>query len=948
MIINVDSTGSTINLRYQYASGCQAQSLSMIKSDTADTWYSVTVLGNAITITVSDNSSSETPRSGSVTPYIESIGDICTSNTIEIFQYGNVVCECKDMVIDLFAIPVSGVSANSKIGTYGFYGERCSSLTIEGVIKEIENKTTIATLAFSNGEIFVNSAIPENTSDSFKEFDVEITYDGRPCASYHLSQEGKEVQCDCQHINYFINQRNVHFGLDGSWEQEVLILSADTHGCGSLSAVTEGGTIFLNDNIRVDISDNGHYYQWYSTIKAVSSDTPGTINIYYKNRDESSFEERCSTAITVDCRSDQVFYTCSLISGKQNLLFTNGYYDDVYCIHIENWYVTNSFSTYQNQNVKFVPRLVNDVTEDYLSQAKITYASLPLDSSGVQLNTIIITNTTRHGASTICLEDTDNPLIVIDDTSSARKVYFAVDVYVNDIKCFTREGMYVANESEANLTKCEIIEDYLYKRWSGNTNDIFERSAYEDWRGGHSGENCDVYYNTCGQGRYCMKAAPEVFTYDQTGKDISGDNNWQQIPLSCITYYNSYIEMLSYIIGRTHCIEGRGLSFDGHSVPKIILDKKASEPSYFELESEDSYYTNWTKLISGDTAYTYTKEIVTFDNYTNHNLHFYDVIDDGVFDCNIPISLTIFLRATKQETYQDNLDYSSCSTLMTDLAVLSGDPSSYGEGGGIKLDTTKAKDAWLANGYIKSLTFNYTIPHELVKLENTDSGEIITLNLYWDNQALNASIKSVYSEYYKTIFASYDFDASVIDDAFEALNLCGECESKVYELIAPTSSTVTSFTITTSDYTLTCLVSICATHFSNGTEYNCNNIRYCSDQPMQFNIATHQTYDYNSIVSQGQDIGTFTSISDTQNFRLVGNLASVSIISAFTYNYATGVIHMELDSNYHSGDPAQPPLTTSVIFVKQMRECGTNEWISCNGTGDVSDTIEITFNNVPT
>lgn len=850
-------------------------------------------------------------------------------NSIKVIQ--NKACNCEDLVVDLYAIPQSGISDNSIIGTYSI---ECEDNLLDGEIKY--NGTLTNNVTFSNGYIHIVGTIDANTSDYFKEFTFDIKYKNQLCSTYDLSQEGSNVKCDCQSIDYYIQKNHTQFGLDGTSGYEVLIASADTHGCGSLSAKTFNGTVFENDEIRTDNPNDGHYYYWYATVSAVTANSTSTINVYYKKRNESSFEDNCYTPITVECKSSYRFYTCDVITGKQELKYTNGYYDDSYCIYVDNWIVNKPFSSYYGQTVTFKPRFVNDVTESYLSTAKRTYASVPLNSDGVQLNTITVNNSHYSGGTYDVLYDHSLPLVSIGSSNAARKVYFAVDVYVNDMFCFTREGMYVANRSEASLTKCDVIRSYIYKYFGNRTSDSFDRDKYEDWHGnGVDSKGCDGYYGTCGYNYYCFKATPSAFTYDQNGSDVLGDDNWQQIPFDCIFGNNTYAEMLRYTFSNYQCMQGSGLSFDGTLKPQIKLSQPTSV-SHYEFEvGDDGYCTNRVRLISGDTSSSYTKDRINFNNYNyGYSVRFGD--KEEVFDCsNITFNLDVWLRANKEKSYEDNLDYSSCSALSRDLTVATD---------AIRLRTTTAQDAWKAGGHITTLRFDYTFPHTEVQLKNIeDDSDVITLNLYWDESSLNAKIKAYYDSQLYRIYPEYSYNTDAIRDAFYALNLCNECQVKDYKIILPSATVITSFTVDTADGSLTCSVNMETTRDNNSNiRYECSNLRSCGDQPITFAIDTPQTYDFDSIVSQGVNVGRFTPITDTQNFRVVASYDSNTPISSFTFNYTTGVIHMVLDSSYRASS-AETTQAISVLFAEQMNNCD-GEWVTCRN----SDTILIKLTNIPT
>lgn len=930
MIINVDSSGSTINLSYQYASGCQAQSLSMIKSDTADTWYSVAVLGNTIEITVDDNSSSETPRSGSVTPYIESIGDICTNNTIEIFQDGSVACGCGDIIIDFFAIPVDGVSADTKIGEYGTSSGQCliDSDSLKGSIKQIESKAKVADLYSMNGEIFVNSEISANTSDSFKEFDVEIVYDGNTCASYRLSQEGKEVQCDCKHIEYFIKERNVNFGVHGSWEQEVLIASADTHGCGDLLATANSGSVFSADTIYEHISPNGHEYRWSVIVNAYNDARTSTINIYFKKRDEPFFSNNCRTSVTVHCGPQYEFYTCSSLIRHDNervlpqYIFVENFYDKSICFNAKTYLL--KVRSFNNTRVQFVPRLINDTTQSYLDDVKNQYINIPYDASGVELKTEEVS----EGYSSY-VHSTEN-VIRVSPSNSARKFYFAIDCYVNDEYCFTREGIFVANQSITSVTKCDLINFWLRSKELSNVD------CFDNWRC----YNCDsdTCQIACLSDGITADTTPNIFRYGTNGKDIQGENNWEAIyDIFEGQYYNDFlVELVKqrnnhsadtyYSDGvNTNCLDFYDLPFNRYFTPRIkILDTGFTFSTNWEFEMVNGEYTNRVRLIKGDTKNGYLKEWMSLGYEDDGYFEFIDDAGERI-QCDNELNLRIFLRACETQEHVDNLDYSSCEALSEHISASTSDALVF---------DNVAHEAWLAYGDIRRIEFLGTIPHEQVKLTKTypAPSQVITIpNLYWDDPDLDAEISKVYWEGSKLLRPELNFNREVIGDFVDGL--CTRCEANSYNVNLPdTAVVVTAFTVNS----LTCVTSteLHVNDFATYIDFGCYNYPSCYDiTNVEYTIpVTNYTFDAGATIEIGTFVGTFRDTANTfdgSNYALNYYVDEGAAIYSFAFDYTLKKIYMTFaDSSYRAEGSEKDE---SFTLKAQYKNC-SDEWKDCINT----------------
>lgn len=916
----LSNSGGNLLLCYYNEDTCVTD----ITASSDEPWIAnASVYRNHITATVESNDS-VSARTATITVSSLTESGTCT-NEFTVTQ--SPTCTCDDLIVDLYTIPSSGVGTNETIGLY--YIECTDDSLISGEIKY--NGSHVSDVTFSNGNITINGSIGENEETSFKEYTLLVKYDGVSCTPYTLSQEGQEVQCSCSAISYFVDSVNTTFSLSGSNGQEVMIASADTYGCGSLSAKTNLGTVFVNDTLREVISPNGHYYYWYATVKQVSADTTSTINIYYADRDKKSFDEDCKMSVSVWCLSN--FYTCDLITSKPALVY-NGYYDDNYCVYVDNWEVSHSLIESDGQSVTFVPRLISEITSPYpqLAIADRMYSSITVNDSDIELNRVTIKKTTSASGN-IILRDYNTPLITIYNASEERKVYFAVDVYVNGVLCptLTREGIYVGNESVSTLTKCDVIEKYLQK--TSKTTERYESDSYENWSGGiFGGEKCNVYYQTCGTGYNCLKSAPSGFTYNQNGSDVLGDDNWQEIPFGCVFKGKTYAQMLS--ASTNSCVQGTHLSFDGSLMPQLKISEPSSLPSHYEFESDgNGGYTGRVRLISGDTSSSYINEEVVFSNQSDYNKSLKFADEEESFSCSASSRtyLRVYLRAKKDTSYVDELNYSSCSDLERDLTI-----STYS----VKLATEKAQNAWRAGGYITTLSFNYAIPHEKVNLENTSDGSIITLDLYWDDATLRARIVTHYSAYSSTIYPQYDYDTSVVRQVFDALVICNECEEKHYKVALPTSPSVSSFTIDTADGSLTCEASIIPTDRNSSTVYGCSKIRKCSDQQVTFNIESAQTFDFT--LGQVELSGSFTTnITDTVNYRLEARYDSNTPISEFVFDYANGRIYMTFDGDYHG----QQSEAVSVGFAEMMKDCETGNWIQCGG---LVGQVVFTITNIPT
>lgn len=904
MTINVEASGGTFVLNYHFNEECVNQELSMVKSNPSDTWYSVTVSeGNkTITIAVTDNGTNPNVRSAFVTPHLESKGD-CPNSVIYITQQGTKICTCQDLIVDLYAIPQSGISNNAIIGTYSI---ECKTNLLGGAVKY--EGTTVNAVRFENGYIRLVGTIDANTSDSFKEFTFEILYDGDLCSTYNLSQEGTNVKCDCASIEYYIKKKYTKFNWDGTSGNEVMIASADTHGCGSLSAKTFTNTIFVNDSIRTEVSDNGHYYYWYATVKNVNIDSTSSINVYYKDRDESTFQVDCYTAITVSCLGSTP--TCgNLVQKKDSAQMIYYDYDD--CIFVKDYPIYSNMDA--DDRITFVPHLITEeeATDPQMQLYKRIFSSITTDYSGVEVvnNEVTIEGPQNIGSSSSgTVSNMLNPLISAD-ASSPRKFFYAIDVYVNSKFCYTEQWLGVANQALGQISKCDVLSDYgAYKDSS------LEYGSFDGWP--RDGYDSSAYNLKSGMR---IQTTPSVFVYNSNGSDISGQTNWQSFDMG--KAFPSYRNML-LALGYNNCIiNALSDAFNIDLTVKVKFTSPMQTSQHFVIETDNNgNVTSRVKLISGDTSASYVKEIIPL------NYQFYD--EEETLNC---MNVDLYLRARKETSYVDRLDYTSCSTLMQHLTVTSD---------GINLDNT-AEEAFRAGGLISHLSFNGIIPHEKVQLKNMDDGTLITLNLYWDDPSLGAYVVTrVGGGYYSyQLYPSVYYDTNIVWNAFQALNVCGACEEKEFDVTIPSSLVATSFTVSS----LVCSINNMRVSDGESSFYHCSTIKKCSDINVEYSIQSSQTYSFPSIVGSAQEVGTFAGITDTQNYRMIASFDNGTPISSFNFDYTNRKITMLLNSGYHAVS-TETTQTVSVLFITQVLDCNTNQWVQC----ETSDIISITLTDIPT
>lgn len=233
----------------------------------------------------------------------DSNASVCTS--ITIVQEAAIVCDCSKALIVTKSIPSSGVPSGTSIARITARSPLdcgISNISLSG------NNTTygIRLSGLNPYSAITIDAIPANESEDINPFALSYNVGSAPC-HVRIPQEGTDIKCSCESIDSFITATKTIFPLSGSGGQ-VLILSADTKGCGTLQISGTSQTMFDGGEVTVSaLSDSK--YEVYCTV--LSSNTPydsASINISFKNNEEEAYSG-CTSVITIE--RNQYYFDCS-------------------------------------------------------------------------------------------------------------------------------------------------------------------------------------------------------------------------------------------------------------------------------------------------------------------------------------------------------------------------------------------------------------------------------------------------------------------------------------------------------------------------------------------------------------------------------------------------------------------------------------------------------------
>lgn len=265
--------------RYTANTECVATSNIVATSDVE--WLeNITTANGKITIgTVSANTNSES-RSGNVTvsySYPSGGRSVACNQIIEVTQQGSS-CNCDSLVlVEKKVIPQSGDTGGLVILSYTST-TNCDDITFtesEGKLSLTTNKI-VSTQGWVKYDVELTNKVEENTSASSINYTIVMNVNGSPCLGKNQQVEQLGADCTCESINSRFVYVESMMPTSGTGGEEIMILSADTEGCGTIEARDqpgEEGILEPYGDKLARVETNGNYVYVYAIGNAWTDET---------------------------------------------------------------------------------------------------------------------------------------------------------------------------------------------------------------------------------------------------------------------------------------------------------------------------------------------------------------------------------------------------------------------------------------------------------------------------------------------------------------------------------------------------------------------------------------------------------------------------------------------------------------------------------------------------
>ena len=204
---------------------------------------------------------------------------------------------------------------------------------------------TIGVTTSENSIVVTNCS--ENTNSGATEHNIYISYSGSDCKTIKVIQNGAGIRCDCSDVYKMIAP--VSRIYDNNAHSNIMIASADTQGCGEVSASTDSTMLVGGELRRQEVSDG--VYKFWADIAANTTGQYRTadINVYFKKKSSSGFEPCDNYVITIlqtenppSCTD--IYFSGSMVNGTISLL-TNETKEIIDVSTFLNLNYTTSFTT---------------------------------------------------------------------------------------------------------------------------------------------------------------------------------------------------------------------------------------------------------------------------------------------------------------------------------------------------------------------------------------------------------------------------------------------------------------------------------------------------------------------------------------------------------------------------------------------------------------------------
>lgn len=182
--------------------------------------------------------------------------------------------------------------------------------------------------------------IPSNVGgDDFITYEIKYTDDDGCSTSIDYEVPPCDPQCECSDIEGRITYTNTYLPVPSQIQRNVMLFSANTQGCGSISAFCSSthSSIFSSDGdnlVRVEEIETNKKYAVYANVRPYREEgnkRSCTVNIYITKRDGVSCQEIVKTFVqdeTINCAallSTSSWGVERYLGGKLITSFNGGY-----------------------------------------------------------------------------------------------------------------------------------------------------------------------------------------------------------------------------------------------------------------------------------------------------------------------------------------------------------------------------------------------------------------------------------------------------------------------------------------------------------------------------------------------------------------------------------------------------------------------------------------------
>lgn len=431
-------------------------------------------------------------------------GDKVCSKTVVVMAR-SIDC-CNEITVNEPSdmIPANGITATTAITTF------TSTCGFDGITVRGSNGLTVST---NNGTIYIDSC-DENEDEETKDYTIYIDYNGSECKTITITQEGG-IKCECSSMSKFIDVTQRIYG--NNRQENVLIATADTQGCGEVSAKTNSNMLEGRELVREEIGDYQYAFKATITQNTTSSNRSADINLYFKKKGSSGYDDCYNYALTIlqtqnppTCES--MTFTGDLVNTTETLDSSSEY--EMYASRLFMNY-DGSFSS-DNPESYYAMELTATVLRNGVEVQENAVKSYRIQKNTIggyydSLNDIIISENTQSTERTIVLRFTAYHSVVF----KGRYTNYTNEDWEGGTPCTSCTLTLIQPKA---LEECEC-SDYYLRFVTNSGGDLSELRL-------HRNVNREAFYikpEGISQDKPCPKILPDRYSFSIR---YNGDDNF--------------------------------------------------------------------------------------------------------------------------------------------------------------------------------------------------------------------------------------------------------------------------------------------------------------------------------------------------------------------------------------------------------------------------------------